>query len=125
MTIATVLSAFCLCIGVCLAADKDAKPVFACNLKAISAAERPRYNEPVNHIRAAIRDRSEISSGYAFKLNSKIVTLPEAAEWVAMERLCCPFLTLQLSASGDMADWGLTLTGATGIKQLIAAEFPI
>ena len=108
----------------CAAADKDAKPVFACNLKAISAAERPRYNELVKRIRAAIRDRSEISNGYAFKLDSKAVTLPEAAEWIVMERLCCPFLTLQLSAAGNQADWTLTLTGPEGVKPLIIEEFP-
>jgi hypothetical protein len=56
----------------CAAADeKAAAPVFACNLKAISAAERPRYNDLVKRIRMAIRDRSEIANGYAFKLDSK------------------------------------------------------
>jgi hypothetical protein len=93
----------------CAAADKDTKPVSACNLKAISAAERPRYTELVKRIRAAIRDRMEISNGYTFKVDSKAVTLPEAAEWVVMERLCCPFLTLQLSAAGNQTDWTLTL----------------
>src|SRR5579884_1832381 len=100
MTTATALLVPLLCVGMCAAADKDAKPVFACNLKAISAAERPRYSELVKRIRAAIRTRSEIADGYAFKLDNKSVTLPEAAEWIGMERLCCPFLTLQLSAAG-------------------------
>ena len=100
------------------------KPIVVCDLLAISAAERPRYNELVKRVRAAIRDRSEISDGYAFTLDSKTVTLPEAAEWIVMERLCCPFLTLQLSAAGDREDWVLTLTGAEGVKPLIAAEFP-
>jgi hypothetical protein len=106
------------------ATEKAVAPVFACNLKAISAAEWPRYNDLVKRIRAAIRDRSEISNGYAYKMDGKAVTLPEAAEWVSMERLCCPFLTLQLSASGNQADWLLTLTGPIGVKQLITVEFP-
>jgi hypothetical protein len=108
----------------CAAADKDAEPVFACNLKAISAAERPRYNELVKRIRTAIRDRSEITDGYAFKLDSKTVTLPEAAKWIVMERLCCPFLTLQLSAAGNQPDWVLALTAPEGVKPLILEEFP-
>jgi hypothetical protein len=124
MTTATVLLTSLLCVGMCAAADKEAKPVFACNLKAISAAERPRYNELVKRIRGAIRNRSEISEGYAFKLDSKSVTLPEAAEWIVMERLCCPFLTLKLSATGNQTDWTLTLTGPEGVKPLIVAEFP-
>jgi hypothetical protein len=125
MTTATALCAFLLCVSMCAAAtERGVAPVFVCNLKAISAAERPRYNDLVKRIRAAIRDRSEISNGYAFKMDGKAVALPEAAEWVGMERLCCPFLTLQLSASGNQADWLLTLTGPTGVKQLITAEFP-
>lgn len=98
---------------------------FSCNVKAISASERPRYNELIKRIRAAIRNRSEIGNGYAFRMDGKAVTLPEAAEWVSMERLCCPFLTLQLSASGNQADWLLALSGPIGVKQLIAVEFPI
>src|SRR3954452_10565901 len=115
MTTATALCASLLCLCMCAAADeKTAAPVFACNLKAISAAERPRYNELVKRIRTAIRDRTEIANGYAFTLDSNAVALPEAAEWIVMERLCCPFLTLQLSAAGNQADWTLTLTGPEG-----------
>lgn len=124
MTTATLLSASLLCVCMCAAAQKDAAPVFACNLKAISAADRPRYNELVKRVRAAMRDRSEVSSGYTFKLDSKAVTLPEAAEWISMERMCCPFLTLQISASGNQPHWLLTLTGPEGVKPLLNAEFP-
>jgi hypothetical protein len=74
MTTATALCASLLCVSMCAAAtEKGAAPVFACNLKAISAAERPRYNDLVKRIRAAIRDRSEISNGYAFKMDGKAV----------------------------------------------------
>jgi hypothetical protein len=96
----------------------------ACNLRAISAAERPHYHELMNRLRSAVRDRNELADGYAFKLNSKAISLPDVAEWIAMERLCCPFLTLQLSASGDQADWLLNLTGPEGVKLLLQAEFP-
>jgi hypothetical protein len=98
--------------------------VFACNLNAIPAAERLRYQELVNRIRAALRERSEISNGYTFTLDSEAVTLPEAAEWISMERLCCPFLTLQLSASGQQPHWILTLTGPEDVKPLLDVEFP-
>ena len=123
MTTTTALFAFLLCVGMCAAAQNDLAPVFACNLKAFSAADRPRYNELVKRVRAAMRDRSEVSNGYAFKLDSKAVTLPEAAEWISMERKCCPFLTLQISASGNQSHWLLTLTGPEGVKPLLDAEF--
>lgn len=122
MTIATICASL-LCIGVCAAHDSTT-PVFACNLKAISAAERPRYSDLMKRLRSATRERSELPDGYAFKVDSKTISLPEVAEWVSMERLCCPFLTLQLSASGDQADWTLKLTGPKGVKPLLQAEFP-
>jgi hypothetical protein len=49
---------------------------------------------------ASGRLRPELPTGYAFKLDGKAISLAEVAEWISMERLCCPFLTLQLSASG-------------------------
>jgi hypothetical protein len=96
----------------------------ACNLKAIRAAERPRYNDLMKRIRGAIRDRNELSDGYAFELDAKAIGLPEVAEWISMERSCCPFLTLQLSASGVHPQWQLRLTGPAGVKGLLEAEFP-
>ena len=41
-----------LCACMCAAADENsAAPMFACNLKAISAVGRPRYNDLVKRIR--------------------------------------------------------------------------
>ena len=112
-------------VGTCLVAQRDSTtPIFVCNLKAISAADRPRHSELAKHLRAAIRDRSEISNGYTFQLDSQTVTLADVAEWISRERLCCPFLTLQISASGDQPQWLLTLTGPKGVKPLLEAEFP-
>jgi hypothetical protein len=54
----------CVCVGA--AAQKDASTVFACNFKAISDAERPCYNKFVKRVREAMRDRTEMSNGYAF-----------------------------------------------------------
>jgi hypothetical protein len=124
MTTTSALFASVLCAAVYAAAQNESAPVSACNLKAISGADRPRYNELLKLIRSAMRDRSAVPNGYAFKLDSKAVTLPEAGEWISMERLCCPFLTLQISASGNQPDWLLTLSGPEGVKPVLDAEFP-
>ena len=121
---ATAFCASLLWACVCLTAQKQQAPSFACNLKAISAADRPRYHTLVKRLRLSIRSRSEIANGYTFELDHKAVTLPEAAEWISMERLCCPFLTLQLSVLPNQPQWILTLTGPDGVKPLIEAEFP-
>ena len=98
-------------------------PAFACNLKAIGTADRPRYNQLRKLLRESVQARTELPNGYDFKLNAKSITLPEAAEWIAMERQCCPFLTLQITATGNRQTWSLTLTGPTGVKALLQTEF--
>lgn len=95
----------------------------ACNLNAFDAAERTRYNELVKRVRDAIGRRTEVSDGYAFELDGKRITLPETAEWMGMERLCCPFLTLQLRVTGTEDHWLVTLTGPAGAKALLAGTF--
>lgn len=103
MTISTAFGPllFIICAGMTLA--QEGAPLFACNLKAISAAERPRYSQLVKRVREAVRERTEIENGYRFKIAAEAITLPELAEWMGMERLCCPFLTLQLSVTGSQA----------------------
>src|SRR5882672_8974066 len=123
MTIATAVCVSLLCIGVCATAQDAASPVIACNLKAISAAERPRYNHLTKRLRTAAREPQGLPDGYAFRLDGKAITLPEVAEWISLERQCCPFLTFQLSASGKQTDWSLKLTGPAGSKALLEAEF--
>ena len=119
MTLATVVCLSVLCVGMCTAADVP----LACNLKAISAAERPRYNDLVKRLRVAVQDRNELTDGYAYKLHTKKITLPEVAEWITMERLCCPFLTFQLDVKGS-GDSQLTLRGPAGAKAILREEFP-
>jgi hypothetical protein len=119
MTLATLLCFSLVCVGVCAAADVP----LACNLKAISASERPRYNDLVKRLRVAVQDRRELPDGYAYKLDTKKITLPEVAEWITMERLCCPFLTFQLDVKGS-GDSQLTLRGPAGAKSILREEFP-
>lgn len=98
--------------------------VIACNLNAISKAERPRYIDLTRKLRAGVRDRSELADGYSYKLDGSVVLLSEVGEWISMERLCCPFLTLKISVTGGEGDWLLTLTGPKGVKPLLMQEFP-
>src|SRR5712691_6380984 len=121
MTLATLLCLSLLCAGACSAADDI--PPLACNLAAISSTERPRYNDLIKRLRSAVQDRSELSDGYAYRLDTKKITLPEVAEWITMERLCCPFLTFQLDVQGNR-DSRLTLRGPVGAKAILREEFP-
>jgi hypothetical protein len=120
MTIATAICAVALA-----AQQTGGRDVIACNLKAIGSSERPRYNDLTKRLRTAVRNRKELSNGYAYQLEQKTITLPEVAEWMSLERLCCPFLRFELSATGQQTNWLLTLSGPVGVKALLQAEFPV
>ncbi len=121
----TKAKALCSCLlCACMnAAQHNPAPAIACHPKAIGAAERVHYNDLMKRLRAAVRNRSELTNGYAYELGNAI-TLPEVAEWMSLERLCCPFLTFRLSAAGNESGWLLSLTGPSGVKSLLQTEFP-
>jgi hypothetical protein len=96
----------------------------ACYPGAIDPAARPRYNALVKLLSTTIISAEELADGYNWNLNADAITLPEIAEWMAMERLCCPFLTLQLATSGVVSHWSLTLTGPPGTKAILRQAFP-
>ena len=70
-----------------------------------------------------MRDRTELPDGYCYSLDFARITLPEISEWIAMERLCCPFLIFQLEGAGEASR--LTMRGPDGVKPLLQEEFPI
>jgi len=96
-----------------------------CNLSAIVPADRPRYKELVSRLRSAVCERRERGDGLELRLDGDRISMAEVGEWIGMERLCCPFLTLQVSASGSEPHWLLTLTGPEGVKPILEAEFPL
>jgi hypothetical protein len=95
--------------------------VLACNIHAISAAQRPRYDDLVSRLRAAMRDRRELPDGYSYTLDPAKITPKEVSEWIVMERLCCPFLIFQLEETGEVSR--LTMRGPQGVKALLEEEF--
>lgn len=121
MNLAIALALPLACVAVCGAFQTN--PPLACNLKAISAADRPRYADLTKRLRAAVTSQSELPDGYLYALDTKKATLPEVAEWITMERLCCPFLTFQIDVKTS-GETRLTLRGPEGVKAILREEFP-
>ena len=94
---------------------------FACNAKALSTTERPRYQELTRALLGAVQEKSELPQGYAFRLPpSSLIT---AAEWISFERRCCPFFIFVLEQSRDEGALWLRITGPEGVKAFIREEF--
>lgn len=96
----------------------DQHPVLACNLGAIATDERDEHVKRAERVFTAVIDNRELPTGYAFRLPLETAMLNEVAQWIANERLCCPFFTFTLVVSDQL--W-LELTGAEAAKEELIA----
>ena len=101
---------------------RDETP-FACNLTALSPAERAEHHRLGAIVLEAIRSRREIADGYAFELEGSRVAIGDLAAWAGFERRCCPFFGFQLEFGSEGGPVTLRLTGRAGVKDFIRSEF--
>jgi hypothetical protein len=95
----------------------------ACDLTAISATDRPRYNELRRILASSAIAKRDLPNGIAIQIAPDKVTLPQLAEWISMERKCCPFFNFKIEVAPDSGPVHLTLTGPPGIKEFLASAF--
>lgn len=93
----------------------------ACNLDAIPAAKRRRYRRLLEAVRDAMRSHRRLRDGLALDLDTGMLPFAQVAEWLQMERLCCPFLTIDLRSEPGDSVWHLRLRGPAGTAKAIQA----
>ena len=98
---------------------------FACNLLALDAAGRRRHKAVSEQMHAAVKEVQELPDGYAFRFPAEQATILLVAEFIARERLCCPFFRFELVAEQEDGPLWLRLRGREGVKEFIRAELGI
>jgi hypothetical protein len=96
--------------------------VIACDLTAINAAERDQHTLTAHELFASVTEVQELADGYAFRLPPENLSLRSAADFIANERLCCPFFDFTLKVGAQNGLW-LSLSGSEEVKQFVRAEF--
>jgi hypothetical protein len=103
---------------------REDEPI-ACDFRALDAAEKLRQQTLFAQIHAAVQEVRELPDGYALRLPSDAATTLAAAEFVTLERRCCPFFAVAL----DLVPYGgplwLRITGREGVKEYVRAEMAI
>jgi hypothetical protein len=94
----------------------------ACDMSAIEPALRAVHIARGGRVFRAAEELREMPDGYAFRLPNESNTLLDAAEFVALERLCCPFLGFALEVEAEGGPVWLRLTGRDGVKAFIREE---
>jgi hypothetical protein len=93
-----------------------------CLPQAIPVKYRRRHLELREYLIQAALGIEEASNGYRMRFQNDGETIINVAEFVTLERLCCPFLRFTIDiAPGGRAVW-LFMTGAEGAKEVLAQE---
>ena len=98
---------------------------FLCDMSARRPEQRARHHALAVELRPRILAFDELSEGYAARFATDPATVLRLAEFVTLERLCCPFFDLGITLARDDGPLLLTITGRDGVKPFIRAEFGI
>lgn len=95
---------------------------FVCDMSGMTPAERKEHMANIQEVFQAVREIRELPDGYAFRLANGADLLRKTAEFIARERLCCPFFGFAVELEPEGGALWLRLTGRDGIKPFIQAE---
>jgi hypothetical protein len=105
------------------AAASNHESPFACDRLALDPEARKRHFDELGpalrSMRKAVR---ELPDGYEFEFPTDPNSIAMVAEWVAGERLCCPFFNIQLRMEPEGGPFWLRLTGRKGTKDFIKVD---
>ena len=96
-------------------------PPIACDLDVLTPPQRERHGTLLETLRGDVLETRELENGYALRFGTDSATIRSLAEWMTLERACCPFLGFSIRLErGDGPVW-LDLTGSPEAKAYIGA----
>ena len=102
--------------------NKPAEIPIACDLNALTPAERERRRTLVGALAEAIVARAELDHGFELRVDSAKLDFPALAEWIALERRCCAFLHFRIELAAGNGPVTVALSGGDGVKDFLRAE---
>ena len=93
----------------------------ACDMSVLSPAQREMHISTSHDLFLSLRQIRELPNGYEFRLDGSNVIL-KAAEFISLEKLCCPFLNFTLEVEAENGSVWLRLTGREGVKAFVREE---
>jgi hypothetical protein len=96
---------------------------FACNMSALDAGGKKRVLAILGELKSKRQEIKELPDGFAFRYAMDDQTFKDAAEFITLERLCCPFFEFELVAEKENGAMWLQLKGREGVKDFIRIEF--
>ena len=93
----------------------------ACDMSVLSPAQRDGHIAISRELFSNLKEIRELPNGYEIRLDGPTVIM-KAAEFVSLEKLCCPFLNFTIEVEAESGPVWLGLTGRDGVKEFIREE---
>ena len=93
----------------------------ACDFTVMDTEQRERYLALQRQLSRDLHEARELEDGYAFRHSSEAKVLIALAEYVTLERLCCPFFDFAIEVGRDRGEVWLKITGEQGAKRILQA----
>jgi hypothetical protein len=94
-------------------------------MNALDPADRARHALLVSELASAAPAVEELAEGFAFRFPSRPYLFLRIAEWIGLERQCCPFLAIRLDVEHASRTLKVSVSGPAGAKELLRAELPL
>jgi len=102
----------------------DESPI-VCNMEGFDRKQRERHRLLTAQLHTAVQETRELADGYSFRLSSDEATIQSTAEWITLERRCCPFIAFGIEVGRENGPLLLNLTGREGVKPFLKIELGI
>jgi hypothetical protein len=86
-------------------------------------AQRHAHFQNTTRLIQTVQSVQEVDNGYRFTFANEPRLISQIAEFIANERLCCPFLEFTLNVAADRESISLALSGPNGTQEFLRAEF--
>ncbi|HKR21728.1 MAG TPA: hypothetical protein VJS17_03995 [Pyrinomonadaceae bacterium] len=93
----------------------------ACDMSVLSPEQRETHLSTSRDLFLSLTEIRELSNGYEFRLDGSDVIV-KIAEFISLEKLCCPFLNFTLEVEAENGSVWLALTGREGVKAFVREE---
>ncbi len=97
----------------------------ACVLAALDLDQRQRHQRLIGELRTAVTGVTELSDGFALRLRDDDTTWMNTAEFITLERRCCPFLGFSLDSEREQGSCSLRITGRPGVKEFLRDAYKL
>jgi hypothetical protein len=101
------------------------EPELACRIDALRPDQRARHRALVAELVSAAAAIEELPDGYAVRFPARPYLFLRLAEWIELERACCPFLSIRLAFEREDRAIRVSLEGPAGTKSLLEAELSL